>query len=360
MLILSSLKLIIQPMDIFVSGRLCLLGEHSDWAGEYRQVNPQLKPGCAIVVGTNQGVYAHVERHSRLVFQTLHSAQRLELAMDEELLLGMAQTNNFYSYVAGVAYQALIRYQVGGLTIDNYRMDLPLQKGLSSSAAICVLVARAFNRLYQLGLNTAAEMELAYWGERTTPSQCGRLDQACAYGKRPILMTFDGDHWATQALSVGQDLHLIIVDLAGAKNTQVILTQLHRCYPQALDHTARQVQQYLGEINQELVNRAVAAIEQGNTAEIGAVMTLAQAEFDRYIAPACREQLDAPILHQLLNYAPLQPYICGGKGVGSQGDGTAQLIAFDQKSQAQAIALIEQNFPQMQCYQLNIPQQVCF
>ncbi|MEO1340299.1 MAG: GHMP kinase, partial [Cyanobacteria bacterium J06635_13] len=192
-------------MDIFVSGRLCLLGEHSDWAGEYRQVNPQLKSGCAIVVGTNQGVYARVERHSRLVFQTLHSAQRLELAMDEKLLLGMAQTNNFYSYVAGVAYQALVRYQVGGLTIDNYRMDLPLQKGLSSSAAICVLVARAFNRLYQLGLNTAAEMELAYWGERTTPSQCGRLDQACAYGKRPILMTFDGDHCTSQALSVGQD-----------------------------------------------------------------------------------------------------------------------------------------------------------
>lgn len=63
-------------------------------------------------------------------------------------------------------------------------MDLPLQKGLSSSAAICVLVARAFNQLYQLGLSLAEEMELAYWGERNTSSQCGRLDQACGYGKR--------------------------------------------------------------------------------------------------------------------------------------------------------------------------------
>ncbi len=32
-----------------------------------------------------------------------------------------------------------------------------------------------------------------YWGERTTPSLCGRMDQACAYGNQPILMTFDGN-----------------------------------------------------------------------------------------------------------------------------------------------------------------------
>ena len=102
--------------------------------------------------------------------------------------------------IAGVAYQALIRYQVGGLAIDNYLMDLPLKKGLSSSAAICVLVARAFNQLYNLGLTIEAEMDLAYWGERTTHSQCGRLDQACAYGNQPILMTFDSDRHTVKPL----------------------------------------------------------------------------------------------------------------------------------------------------------------
>ena len=33
-----------------------------------------------------------------------------------------------------------------GININNYRTTLPVKKGLSSSAAICVLVARAFNR----------------------------------------------------------------------------------------------------------------------------------------------------------------------------------------------------------------------
>jgi galactokinase len=345
-------------MDIFVSGRLCLFGEHSDWAGAYRQINHLLEPGTAVVVGTNQGIYAQVNLYPRLVFQTLHSSQVLDLAMEEEILLTTAQGNNFYSYVAGVAYQALLRYQVGGLAISNYAMDLPLQKGLSSSAAICVLVARAFNQLYDLGLSIAEEMELAYWGERTTPSQCGRMDQACSYGKQPILITFDGDRCSTTRLSVGQDLSLIIVDLAGAKNTQVILSRLNQCYPLARNPVATKVQKYLGKINQGIVNQAVIALDQGNAAEIGALMNQAQAEFDRYVAPACPEQLNAPLLHELLRHPPLQPYVYGGKGVGSQGDGTAQFMVRDYDSQMQAIAVVKQDFPQMECYPLDIPKQV--
>jgi galactokinase len=345
-------------MHIFVSGRLCLFGEHSDWAGEYRQFNPQIQPGTAVVVGTNQGIYAHVQQHSHLICQTLHCPQVLKLVMDEELLLAMAQRNDFYSYVAGVAYQALIRYQVGGLFLDNYAMDLPLQKGLSSSAAICVLVARAFNHLYDLGLSLVEEMELAYWGERTTPSQCGRLDQVCGYGKQPILMTFNGDRRTTKPLSVGTDFSLIIVDLAGAKNTQRILAQLNQCYPQPKNLIAVQVQKYLGSINQELVRKAVVALQQGKVEKLGTLMNQAQEEFDHYVAPACPEQLKAPILHQLLRHPPLQPYIYGGKGVGSQGDGTAQFLALDQVSQTQAIALIKRDFPQMRCYPLDIPQQI--
>ena len=83
-------------------------------------------------------------------------------------------------------------------------------------------------------------------------------------------------------------------------------------------------------------------------------MNLAQTQFDRLFAPACPE-LKSPVLHKLLSEPSIQPYIYGGKGVGSQGDGTAQLIARDRHCQQQAIAIIEQKFPQMQCYKLNIP-----
>ncbi len=342
-------------MDLFIPGRLCLFGEHSDWAAQYRQTNSNIEPGYAIVVGTNQGIYARVQLHHNLRFKTVNHGQILELAMDETLLLNMAKTDDFYSYVAGVAYEALRRYGVDGIDLDNYEMNLPLKKGLSSSAAICVLVARAFNRLYDLGLTIEEEMDLAYWGERHTPSQCGRLDQACAYGNQPILMTFDGNNIDIKPLDVGQDLHLIIVDLAGKKDTQKILANLNQCYPIANNPLQAQVQIYLGKINANIIKQAIVAIENGNTVEIGNLMNYAQGEFDRCMIPACKSELTAPTLHRLLNHSPLHEHIYGGKGVGSQGDGTAQLITGDRTSQAKAISIINQDFPQMQCYELNVP-----
>ncbi|MCC0177956.1 GHMP kinase [Waterburya agarophytonicola K14] len=341
-------------MEIFVPGRLCLFGEHSDWAAQYRRANSTIYPGYAIVAGTNQGIYARVQLHDRLRFATVNYAQILELAMEETLLQNVAKTESFYSYVAGVAYEALKRYGVGGIAIDNYEMNLPLKKGLSSSAAICVLVARAFSQLYNLGLTIEEEMDLAYWGERVTLSQCGRLDQACAYGNQPILMVFDGDRTKIEPLTIGGDLHFIIVDLAGNKNTQTILASLNQCYPLANNPIHALVQSYLGEINAQIVERAISALQGGNRAIIGDLMNQAQAQFDRCLIPACPSQLTAPILHQLLAHPPLQEHIYGGKGVGSQGDGTAQLIAKDPFHQTKAISIIEGDFPQMQCYELNI------
>jgi galactokinase len=185
-------------MKIFVPGRLCLFGEHSDWAGGYRHINPELEKGYALITSTNQGLYAEVKPHpSQLILRASLSdgtyQDSITLPMDREALLAQAETGGFFSYAAGVAYQVLTHYPVGGIEIDNYRTDLPVKKGLASSAALCVLVARAFNRLYDLKMTIRDEMEMAYLGEITTPSRCGRMDQACAYGNRPILMSFDGE-----------------------------------------------------------------------------------------------------------------------------------------------------------------------
>ena len=32
-------------IEVFVPGRLCIIGEHSDWAGEYRDINPSISCG---------------------------------------------------------------------------------------------------------------------------------------------------------------------------------------------------------------------------------------------------------------------------------------------------------------------------
>ena len=50
-------------MKIFVPGRICLFGEHSDWAGGYRRINAEIEKGYTLITGTNQGIHAEVEPH---------------------------------------------------------------------------------------------------------------------------------------------------------------------------------------------------------------------------------------------------------------------------------------------------------
>lgn len=36
--------------EVEVPGRVCLFGEHSDWAGSYRRTNSEVRPGACIVI----------------------------------------------------------------------------------------------------------------------------------------------------------------------------------------------------------------------------------------------------------------------------------------------------------------------
>ena len=335
-------------MKIFVPGRICLVGEHSDWAGGYRRINAQIEKGYTLITGTDQGIYAEVSAHptSLVLTSTTPDGVRTgpyEIPMEPKALLEEAQKGGYWSYIAGVAYQVLTNYHVRGLVIDNYKTDLPIKKGLSSSAAICVLAARAFNRTYDLKMTTRGEMELAYLGEITTPSRCGRMDQGCAFGNRPVLMTFDGDWLETTALQVNRPLYFVIVDLQAKKDTMEILNRLNRCFPFAENDVERGVQELLGPINKRLVNQAMQALRDSDAHRLGALMTEAQGFFDRYATPACPEELTSPVLHQVLAYEPLSPHILGGKGVGSQGDGTAQFICPTVTDQEAVIQILERD-----------------
>lgn len=345
-------------MELFVPGRVCLFGEHSDWAGGYRRINADIEKGYALICGTNQGIYARVEPHPNALVLTATTPTGTrhgpyEIPMDLNTLLKEAQAGGFWSYVAGVAYQILMHYHVRGLVIDNYKTDLPMKKGLSSSAAICVLTARAFNRVYDLKMTIRGEMEMAYQGEITTPSRCGRMDQGCAYGNRPVLMIFDGDRLDTVELQVKETLYFVLVDLQAKKDTTEILRRLNHCYPFARNEIERGVQELLGPINKRIVHQAVEALQAGDAERLGALMVEAQEFFDRYATPACPEELTAPVLHHVLNYAPLKPHIWGGKGVGSQGDGSAQFLARSEADQQAIVEIIERDL-KMPCLKLTL------
>lgn len=324
-------------MKLFVPGRLCLFGEHTDWAGHYRTMNADIKPGAAIVTGIEQGIYAEVEKSS--IFELYSSAGEIESVwqdfscrMDEIELKRIAKSGSFFCYCAGVASYMLEWYKVGGVRIRITDMTLPMKSGLSSSAAICVLVARAFNQLYNLNLNTLGEMNIAYLGELRTSSRCGRLDQACAFGVKPNLMTFDGDEIEVRSLNVKKPLHWVFADLCAEKDTIKILSDLNKAYPFPNSDAERAEHEALGEDNIEIVERAIKYMASGDVENLGKLMTEAEANFDAKVAPMS-SALWSPKLHAVLKDPVIQPLVWGGKGVGSHGDGSVQFLARDEESQ---------------------------
>ena len=318
-------------VELFVPGRLCLFGEHSDWAGGYRRIDSSIHKGFTLIVGTDQGIYARVRAHpSKLIIKTTLPDGKVlgphEIEMKQEKLLEVAQEGGFYSYTAGVAYHTLCHYNVKGLEIDSYKMDLPIRKGLSSSAANNVLVARAFNQIYDLKLTKRGEMEIAYQGEILTPSRCGRMDQACAYGRIPVFLTFDGERMDVEEVHSQKEIHMVVADLKAGKNTQKILADLNSCFPKSGGKIGEDVRYYLGPVNKDIVFRAREALRDGDAAQLGSLMIEAQRFFDLFLAPACPEEFLSPKLHFVLSNPDLSNLVYGGKGVGSQGDGCVQFV----------------------------------
>jgi UTP-glucose-1-phosphate uridylyltransferase/mevalonate kinase len=346
-------------LELFVPGRLCLFGEHSDWAGAQRAFNADIVPGEAIVTGIEQGIYATVRKHNSFILVSAvegEEKERLECPMSTSDLKQIARDGGFYSYVAGVASYVNENYAVGGLEICITERTLPMKRGLSSSAAICVLVAKAFNRLYNLNLSTKGEMQVAYFGEQRTPSRCGRLDQACAFGVRPVYMQFDGNEMEASSLTSKSELYFVFADLMAKKDTVKILADLNRSFPYPQTALDRKLHEALGQNNHDIVSQAAVLIEEGNAPELGALMTRAQRLFDEKVAPASPEELTAPVLHSVLADPVALDLTFGGKGVGSQGDGTVQFIAKDKDCQIKLMAYLK-NERQMDAYQLTLKPQ---
>ncbi len=120
-------------MNIFVPGRLCLFGEHTDWAGLNNRTNSEIEPELAIVTGIEQGIYGFIERCDNLFrFRAISEDgthdEWIEWPLSVRTLKATAIEGGFYSYVAGVAAFMLEYYDVGGLSVDITKMTLPIKK----------------------------------------------------------------------------------------------------------------------------------------------------------------------------------------------------------------------------------------
>lgn len=235
-------------MVVSAPGRVCLFGEHMDWCGYY--VIPAAIE-MRVYVEASPLIGSMVQVHSFKPFQThesfdlkdlkLNSASELRYVgsvLKAMLLEGIIPTDRALSLRFLRASD--IRIDPDIVNVNERFDDLPVQKGLSSSAALCVAVAAAVSLITRLSSsaasshlprsplvsslaetidrNVAEYANLAYVGERKILGvNCGQMDQyASAYGG-VLFVDCRSEPAEVRRISVRGKVPLVIGDTQQAK-----------------------------------------------------------------------------------------------------------------------------------------------
>ena len=286
----------------------------------------------------------------------------------------------YFSYVIGVLKEIFsypenvnkIEQSRKGLYCHNYRTSLPMGKGVSSSAAVCVIIARIFNKIYEFNWDVEREIEYAFIGERAIGSECGKLDHACAYGDvaRCLSIRFNINSSITiekmiprnTNISSGNEkserkIYMLLIDLNASKDTIKILKDLNRAFSLTssddLDNDMiNNAHSYLLTENIEVCQQALQHVDNKNASELGKLFNRAQQLFDNNLRPLCTSELNAPILHSVLQDETVKKLSYGGKGVGSGGDGSCLVCCIGENERILLRQYLEQK--NMTCLDLTL------
>eukprot|EP00981_Chlorochromonas_danica_P004115 scaffold801_cov178-Ochromonas_danica.AAC.20 len=197
-------------------------------------------------------------------------------------------------------------------------------------------------------------MEIAYQGEMMTPSHCGRMDQCVVMGAGAIgLMEFINEECQLTILINPSPLYFVVVDLLSEKDTVIILRELNACFPFPQNTQQELMHQYVHAIA-KIAMEGKAGIENGEVQVLASAMRKAQEAFDAGALPNCPSQLTAPRLHMLMEDSYLKEHALVVKGVGSQGDGSAQILCANEREQHEVLRYIKE-VHRMEGFPLTIP-----
>ena len=210
----------------FSPGRVNLIGEHTDYNGGY--VFP-----CALSFGTFL-LLAPNDRNT-LRFKSLNMPQIVELPFAE--LTKPLPNNHWVNYPLGCIAQFIKR----GLSLqEGYDMliwgNVPAGAGLSSSAALEVVTAYAFNELLHTGYDRTELAKIGQLSEHEFAGvNCGIMDQfASAQGKKDHAIFLNCDTLQFELVPVKLDGIKVVISNthsphkldSGAYNARVAQCQL--------------------------------------------------------------------------------------------------------------------------------------
>jgi len=217
-------------------GRLCLFGEHMDWCG-YSVIPAAIEMRSFLYAETMNNNY--IETHSYPPFTVydkfpLNNFDPLQ-GGDLRYVRGVVKASLLKGYdVKGLKLSFLRARSVSELTNRSNYIDLPVKKGLSSSAAICVCVAgviylttKGFPEDIKKSEFLTEIADIAYIGERKILGiNCGQMDQyAAAFGSL-LYIDCSIEPARVYPLKPRIKLPLVIGDTMQSKDTPRILAWL--------------------------------------------------------------------------------------------------------------------------------------
>lgn len=184
-------------------GRVNLIGEFTDYNLGY--VLP-----CALEFSTKV-LFRHNGGTQVNVRSTAYPNEQDQFDASQAISQGDSQWGNYIRSVAFILKRE--GYVISGLDflIDS---NVPQGAGLSSSAALEVSIAGAFNQAFNLGLTGEQIAVIGQAAENDfMDCQCGIMDQLIsAQGKASHALLIDCDDLSSQAVSIPTDLSLVIVN----------------------------------------------------------------------------------------------------------------------------------------------------
>lgn len=330
-----------KKINLFVPGRMGIVGEFSDLVTPYLKDNKRLIPGSAIAISINRGIYATVSK-SRKIFIKFNENE-LDISLDKNELEERARNpKDFFSYICGTILYMKMNYKVLGLNLEIYKSDLPIKKGLSSSAAICILIVEAFNQIYNLKMTKDEQIEAAYQGEHLALSNCGKLDQITILETGLIKIVFAEKRAIVTPIKLKKKMYFIIADLGAKKDTVKIIDDLSNCFPFPKNRMEKKIQRIMTVKNKKIVDNVEKSIENGNLKMVGRNLIKFQKNKDK-CSMICSEFI-APKLHLLLNDKKIKKLSYGAKDVGSGGDGSIEILAKNEECMLQICKYLESKY----------------
>lgn len=340
-------------------GRINIIGEHTDYNQGFvlpAAIDRNCKMGLSI--STDKPGHFFVSEQTRKLIQKIYMGPRKvenkgqQPGESEKHRRRKKADERFQSYCQAVIIVLSKEHELPQGILATFDSDIPMGAGLSTSAAICSLLAFALNERLQLRLTGRELARVAQQAEHLNGLHCGIMDQmAVLFGKKGEAMLLDCRSLATEAVPANLKGHSWVLIHSGVSHELVdseynlrrdacerVVAELHRHIPTLLslrDLEPEDLAEYQAYLNPEDFQKALyvteenlrvlsaaEALKQGKLIELGRLM------FRAHEGMREKYQISCPEIDLLVEIAATSHGVLGARMTGGGFGGcTLNLVA---------------------------------